>query len=79
METPLFVNLILDPAVITFVAISSETLVGCTVDDFTVGQAALWATVAVDLVHAVENEAGQRGASQLSTCHCLRVVGDSLK
>jgi hypothetical protein len=37
----------------------------CTVDDFTVVQAALWAKVGVNLVHAVENEAGQRGASQL--------------
>ena len=69
---------------ITFVAISNETLVGfiighlvpapavyapggptCTVDDFTVGQAALWATVGVELLYAVKNEAGQRGASQL--------------
>ena len=79
-----FTNLIVDPAVITLVAISDETLVGfvighlvpapavyapggptCTVDDFAVDHPELWATVGVDLVNAVENEARQRGASQL--------------
>ena len=79
-----FLKLLLDPEVITLVAISDETLTGfvighlvpappvyapggptCTVDDFAVDHPELWATVGVDLVHAVENEARQRGASQL--------------
>ena len=79
-----FTNLIVDPAVITLVAISDETLVGfvighlvpapavyapggltCSVDDFTVVHPASWATIGVELLHAVEDEACQRGASQL--------------
>ena len=83
-QRPYFLKLLMDPEVITLVAISDETVIGfvighlvsapavyapdgptCTVDDFAVDRPELWATVGVDLVHAVENEARQRGASQL--------------
>ena len=79
-----FTSLIVDPSVITLVAISDEKLAGfvighlvpepavyapggltCSVDDFTVDHPASWATIGVELLHAVEDEARQRGATQL--------------
>ena len=37
----------------------------CTIDDFTVSQSASWATVGVDLLRAIQEEARHRGAAQL--------------
>ena len=98
-----FTSLIVDPSVITLVAISDEKLAGfvighlvpepavyapggltCSVDDFTVDHPASWATIGVELLHAVEDEARQRGATQLVVvCAHLdaakRVVLDSCR
>ena len=37
----------------------------CAVDDFTVGHPAFWATIGVALLHAVEDAALKRGATQI--------------